>query len=87
MNTPFDPKGTTNSTPERATVVLERQAQDMYLKNPNFCPFCHQHRCLSASHPENLGDDVIIQPVTCGSCDAEWNDIFELTSYERVVRN
>ncbi len=66
---------------------IDHEVNMRYVKDPNFCPFCEATRSLSASHPENLGDDMIIQPVTCGSCEAEWNDIFELTSYEKVVKN
>ena len=71
---------------------IDHEVNMRYVKHPYFCPFCNEGEAysgvnLEAGSPENLGDDMIIQPVTCSSCNAEWNDIFELTSYEKVVRN
>lgn len=71
---------------------IDHEVNMRYVKHPIFCPFCDKGATdhgfdLVAGSPENLGVDMIIQPVTCGLCGAEWNDIFELTSYEKVVRN
>jgi formate dehydrogenase maturation protein FdhE len=56
---------------------------DEYVQNGgNLCPYCHGEGITSSS-AEFDGRDCW-RPAKCDSCGAEWNDLYELVSYELV---
>ena len=63
--------------------VDELPTPEAYLKDPNFCPFC-EHPVIEATRFEAEGR-VAWQAVRCDTCEAEWNDIFELVAIEKVT--
>jgi len=51
------------------------------LIDPNTCPHCGAHE-VHAYQLEFLGNSAeTLQPVECGSCGAEWREVWRLVGY------
>ena len=64
-------------------LTSEAYQQEAYLKDPNFCPYCGADEIDAERF--DVGGRVAWQAVRCNTCEAEWNDVFELVAVERVV--
>ena len=62
-----------------------QEKNDRYVKHDGVnCAECEVSYQLKADTPEILTEDIIIVPVVCRSCGAEYNDVYELTGYDMV---
>ena len=62
--------------------IEELPTPEDYIQNPHFCPYCGAD-VIEATRFEAEGR-VAWQAVRCDTCEAEWNDIFELVAIEKV---
>jgi hypothetical protein len=67
----------------RASELAPMSIKQRYLRDPNFCPEC-ESRNITA-HQSTFEHTQAWQAITCDDCDAEWHDLFTLSSYELTI--
>ena len=65
-------------------LVISKEHQKKYIKNPNICPFCDKAD-ISAGHPE-FEDDVGWRDITCLDCGTQWTEGFNLTEINNAFK-
>jgi hypothetical protein len=62
---------------------ITKEMEILYLRDPNFCPFCEGKKITRAELVFRQGR--YLQKVWCSECNEEWTDNFTRASITRVT--
>jgi formate dehydrogenase maturation protein FdhE len=62
--------------------LSQSDPEEAYLKDPNFCPYCGAD--VIEAERFDVEGRVAWQAVRCNTCEAEWNDVYELVAVEKL---